>query len=264
MIEKKYVLYTMGCRGSRPISGIEFDEFGGQTSCYILKTGKHAVVFDCGTGLYDAGPILKDCTVVDVFLTHVHYDHVLGLLNWSVFPKEAKLTFYGVFKNWFGPKTLDEFFRSPFWPIQPQLGSLCEMPPKGVFCQVDDDICVAAYPASHPDGASLLCVCVGNKRICIMIDCEQRHTMPAEVVSGCDLLLYDGMYENEEYRNHIGWGHSTWQEGCRLAQQAQVKKLMITHHDPKKNDIELRKMERQAKELFPETSFARHGDIMIF
>ena len=263
MGEGKYILYTMGCRGSWPVSGDEFEEFGGQTSCYILKTAKHAVVIDCGTGLYDAGPLLEDCNTIDVFLTHVHYDHILGLLNWSVFPKEANITFYGGFRNWFGQETLNEFFRAPFWPIKAQLGPLCEMPPEGVPLQIGDGISVARYPAPHPDGASLLCVYADDKKICIMIDCEERDGLPADVVKYCDLLMYDGMYENEEYEKYVGWGHSTWQEGCRLAQQAQVKKLIISHHDPKKKDSELRELERQAREIFKNTSFARAGDVTV-
>ena len=76
------------------------------SKCYL--------VIDCGTGLYDARELLADCTVIDVFLTHVHYDHILGLLDWSVFPKGARLSFYAAFKNWFGSDTLNEFFRAPF------------------------------------------------------------------------------------------------------------------------------------------------------
>ena len=38
----------------------------------------------------------------------------------------------------------------------------------------------------------------------------------------------------------VDWGHSTWQEGCRLAKLAQVRRLIITHHDPSFSDEDLR------------------------
>ena len=253
-------MYICGCRGSRPVSGKEYEEFGGQTSCFIVKTGTHALVIDCGTGLYDARGILADCTVIDVFLTHVHYDHILGLLDWSVFPKDARLSFYAAFKNWFGSDTLNEFFRAPFWPVQPWLGPLCEVPQEGVPCNLGDGLSVGVYPAPHPNGASLLHLHAGQKRICIMFDCEKPDALPHEVVNHCDFLVYDGMYENENYPVHIGWGHSTWQEGCRLATSVQPGQLIITHHDPVNTDEVLRGLEEKAKEIYPNTYFARAGD----
>ncbi len=39
-------------------------------------------------------------------------------------------------------------------------------------------------------------------------------------------------YTDEEYPAHRHWGHSTWEEGVRLAKQANVKQLVIFHHDP--------------------------------
>lgn len=257
-----YTLYTCGCRGSRPVSGRAFEEFGGQTSCYILKTDRHALVIDCGTGLYDAREILADCDIIDVFLTHVHYDHILGLLDWTVFPKGARLSFYAAFKNWFGSDTLNEFFRAPFWPVQPWLGPLCEVPQGGVTCELGNGMSVEIYPAPHPNGASLLHLRVGEKRICIMFDCEKPEAMPHEIVADCDMLIYDGMYENEAYPSHIGWGHSTWQEGCRLATLAKPKSLVITHHDPNSTDDVLRELEKKAKEIYPSTRFARAGDLV--
>ena len=49
----EYKFYVLGCRGSRPVSGIHCQQFGGATSCYIIKADRHAIVLDCGTGLYD-------------------------------------------------------------------------------------------------------------------------------------------------------------------------------------------------------------------
>lgn len=258
----KYKLYVCGCRGSFPVSGKDFQEFGGQTSCFILKVKEHALVIDCGTGLYDAKDILKDCSTIDVFLTHVHYDHILGLLDWAIFPKESRLSFYAAFKNWFGSDTIKEFFRAPFWPAQPWFGPLCEVPQEGLPCQLGDGLSVECYPAPHPNGASLLHLHVGEKRLCIMFDCEKPDALPESVVNDCDVLIYDGMYENEVYPSHIGWGHSTWQEGCRLANHAKPKQLLITHHDPHNTDATLRDLEQKAKELYPHTRFARAGDVI--
>lgn len=56
-------------------------------------------------------------------------------------------------------------------------------------------------------------------------------------------------------------GQTTWQEGCRLANELGTKKLVITHHDPANCDEKLREMEKKAKELCPVSVFARAGDV---
>lgn len=261
MKEREYKLYCLGCRGSHPVFGAQYLEFGGQTSCYVIKCEDYAMVIDCGTGLYEARELLSDCEIVDVFLTHIHYDHVLGLLDFNVFPRNARVSFYAAFKNWFGADTISEFYRKPFWPIQPWLGPLCEIPQDGTPCNMGKGVVVQNYPAAHPDNASVFLVHLGDKSVAVMFDCEKADSIPFDLVENCDLLLYDGMYENETYAERVGWGHSTWQEGCRLAREARVKKLIITHHDPDFSDEELRVLELEAKEMFGNSCFARAGAV---
>ena len=91
-------LYVCGCRGSMTVSGKDHLEFGGATTCYVLRRGDYAVVIDCGTGLRNAGPALEGCRAVDVLLTHVHYDHIIGLLmpgSFPIFPVNAEITSFG-------------------------------------------------------------------------------------------------------------------------------------------------------------------------
>ena len=43
-----------------PMHGDEYSEFGGATSCYILKKGTYALVLDCGSGLVRAKEFLPE------------------------------------------------------------------------------------------------------------------------------------------------------------------------------------------------------------
>ena len=254
------VLYCLGSRGSRPVEGEAFREYGGQTTCYILKSGSHAVILDCGSGLYGAGPILADCSVIDAALTHLHYDHILGLLAPGIFPAEAKVTFYGSFAEWLGKTDLNEFFRGPFWPITPKLGKFAEIPGCGVPLELGENIKIVFFPATHPNRAKLIVLMAAGRVICVMFDCQNANDLPGEYVNGCDVLLYDGMFTDEEYHSKAGWSHSTWQEGCRLAERAGAKRLIITHHAPERTDRQLREMEARARGIFAPTYFARSGD----
>ncbi len=253
------MLYICGCRGSYSVTGSIFSEFGGETSCYIIKRGAHAMVIDCGTGLYRAREILSDCKKIDVLLTHVHYDHILGLLDWSVFPMDSELTIYGNFKNWEGENTIKNFLRAPFWPVDISFGNLVSIEMQKEY-GLADDISARFFPASHPNEACFIALNIGQKRICVLADCETPDAMPEEYLYKSDIVIFDAMYEQNEYSKHIGWGHSSWEQGAKMAKAEDIGMLLITHHNPQFGDQKLREMESRAKEYFSVTHFVRTGD----
>ena len=264
----KFQLYCCGSRGSRPVGGRRFNEFGGFTSCYVLKKNDYALVIDCGTGLYEANAIVLDCSVIDVVLTHMHYDHILGMLDWTAIPKNAKVTFYGSFDDWFGKRSFDEFFRDPFWPVQPQF-TIKQTQVNGEPLQLRKDLSISFYKAPHPNHAQIMIINSfeeedGPRKIAVMFDNEESDSLDRELLRDCDYLLYDGMYTDAEYPSHKGYGHSTWQEGCRLAVHVACKRLTITHHDPDRTDEQLRQYEKLARDIYPNTDFARSGMSWVF
>ena len=252
-------LFVLGARGSRPAHGAAYAEFGGATSCYVLKRGTHAVVIDCGTGLYNARPLLADCEQIDVLLTHVHYDHILGLLDASVFPESAKITVFGTFSQWGGNDTLRRFLSPPYWPYTPELRLVDVASPGGRF--LEERMFVRFWPANHPNATSLLRIGTDDGAVCAAFDYEHGEPFPDDMAAGCVILLYDAAYDDAEYEAHRGWGHSTWQEGVALAKRLGVGRLVLTHFSPDKTDKTLRRLERQAQAELSTACFARSGDI---
>jgi len=59
-------------------------------------------------------------------------------------------------------------------------------------------------------------------------------------------MIYDSTYTDAEYPKYRGWGHSTWQEGMRLADAAGVGTLAIFHHDPNHEDDFMDGLAREA------------------
>lgn len=261
--DKDYILYALGTRGSRPVFGRDYEIFGGQTTCFIIKHDRHAVIIDCGTGLYEAENILKDCEIIDILFTHVHYDHILGLLDFSVFPKNARVNFFGTFKSWLSWDTIKDFYRHPFWPIQPNLGAICEITNDGSEYNLGDGIVMQSYNSSHPDFGNVIVLKIEDKKICFLFDIEDTDGLDLNIIKNADFLVYDGMFDDDEYADYVGWGHSTYQEGCRVACIYHVKELLITHHNPRSNDEKLLKQEEKAKDIFPKARFCRAGDIFL-
>lgn len=262
-MDTKYQLYCCGSRGSRPVEGSRFNEFGGFTTCYVLKTDDYALVIDCGTGFYEANSMILDCSTIDIVITHMHYDHLLGMLDWDTLNQKSKITFYSGFDKWFGEDTFTEFFRAPFWPVQPSF-VLKNTPPAGERLQLRDDLSVEFFPAPHPNEAQRMIIRSVDEsgtesRICVMFDNESPDGIDKELLTNSDYLIYDGMYTDDEYEDKVGFGHSTWQEGVRLATRVNCKRLLITHHSPFRTDEELRGFEEKARDIYPSTDFARSG-----
>lgn len=260
-MDNTYKLYILGSRGTHSVFGDEFKVFGGQTSCYVIKHDDYALIVDCGTGLYSIKGLLSDCKKIDILLTHVHYDHIIGLLNESAFPKDAEYNFYGNFSKWSQTNIFDDFFKKPFWPVNNMIGKLNDIQNNGNSIQLTDSISFSSYNSNHPDDTSVYVINVNNKKVCILSDFENSNGFDTKVVNNADYLLYDGMFDVDEYEKRIGWGHSSWLEGCKLAKKENVKNLVITHHSPLNDDKTLLEMENKCRKEFANSSFARFGDI---
>ena len=72
-------------------------------------------------------------------------------------------------------------------------------------------------------------------------------------------MVYDSTYTEAEFPAKVGWGHSTWEEGVRLARMANVKSLAIFHHDPDHEDSFMEALEIEARNLWRGAFVAREN-----
>ncbi len=79
------------------------------------------------------------------------------------------------------------------------------------------------------------------------------------LIDGADVMIYDSTYTEEEFPEKIGWGHSTWNEGMRLCQEANTKQLAIFHHDPGHDDDFMDKLAAEAEEAWDGNFVCREG-----
>ena len=122
-------------------------------------------------------------------------------------------------------------------------------------------------PLNHPNGATGYRLEAHGRAVCYVTDTEhivgELDDNVLELVRGADLMIYDSTYTDEEYPAHEGWGHSTWQQGVRLADAADVGELVIFHHDPSHDDAFMDKVASRASTLRPGTRVAREGDTVV-
>src|SRR5512138_1901651 len=236
-----------GVRGSIACSGPRTARYGGNTSSLEMRCGERLLLFDAGTGIRYLGRTLEGKSIdADIYFTHTHFDHVCGLPFFRpLFEPQSR------FRLWAGhlrgaltlKRVLADFMVSPLFPVPPEVfRSRLEYRDfdAGDTLQPGDGVALRTAPLNHPDGATGYRIEYDGRSICFITDTEHvPGTLDRNIlglIEGADIVIYDCMYTDDEYRSYVGWGHSTWQEGIRLCKAAHVKRMVVFHHDPEHDD----------------------------
>jgi phosphoribosyl 1,2-cyclic phosphodiesterase len=261
-----------GVRGSIAAPGRATARYGGNTSSLEVRCGGRMLLFDAGTGLRELGIHLAGEAPLDadLYLTHTHFDHVCGLPFFKPFFQTQNR-----FRLWAGhlgggmtlTQVMREFMIAPLFPVPPEIfrASMEYRDFKaGEDLAAGHGITVRTKPLNHPDGATGYRIEHAGKALAYITDTEHVPGAPDKnvlaLMQDAEVVVYDSMYTDEEYaKSYVGWGHSTWQEGVRLAKLAKTKTLVIFHHDPEHDDDKLDAIARQAEAALPGTVVAREG-----
>jgi phosphoribosyl 1,2-cyclic phosphodiesterase len=253
-----------GVRGSIPTPLANRLGIGGNTTCLELRRpGCQPVIFDAGTGIHQLGfslmkefPKGGDC---HIFFTHFHWDHVQGLPFFvPLYRPDWNIRFHSALEGRELEALLCEQMRAPFFPIEfgatLSKRSFCALPDAGIHM---DGLAIRHFPLHHPNGVRGYRIDAEGRSIVFATDHEHgQRSLDDGLISmaaGADVLIYDAQYTPEEYESRRGWGHSTAQEGVRMAREAGVKQLVLFHHDPMHDDDAIARILSAAQELFPNT-----------
>ncbi len=77
---------------------------------------------------------------------------------------------------------------------------------------------------------------------------EQDHKV-IEFVRDSEVLILDSQYTAAEYQQHIGWGHSCFEDSVAVALKAGVKRLFLFHHDSDHADAEVSQILERARQI---------------
>lgn len=250
-------LTVLGTRGSVPVEGENFARYGGATSCYKVQAGNEEIYLDAGSGIVSSLPAPN--SRITILLTHMHLDHLIGLPFFiALTEKDRPIDIYAAARAGLAPKeAIDRVISNPFWPCKiedyPAAVKFHLLPERFTL----GDVSVDTLEGSHPKGSTIYRLTYRGKSIVHATDFEHNSTACAaltDFAKGCDLLLYDAQYTADEYERYRGYGHSTPQEGLKVAAAAGVKKLLFVHHAPLRNDTALGALEREFG------AFAKVGD----
>jgi len=273
-LSNQFVVTFWGVRGSIASPGESTVRYGGNTPCVEMQVGGQRLIFDGGTGIRVLGQSLLSQMPTEghLFFTHSHWDHIQGFPFFTpAFVKGNHFSIYGAI----APdgscikQRLNDQMRHPNFPVPLQIMG-ADL--KFVNVHIDEpiqigDIVVENALLNHPGQAIGYRVNWQGHAAAYVTDTEHYPDRLDENVlllaRNADVLIYDATYTDEEYyapnSSKVGWGHSTWQEAVKVAKAANVKTLVIFHHDPLHDDQFLDQMGDQVAVAFPNGIMAREG-----
>jgi ribonuclease Z len=275
-------------------------------SLAIMREGE-TLLFDCGEGTQrQMMRYHVSFAVADVFFTHMHADHVIGIIGlmrtmalqgrtdvlrlWG--PRGATRVLrraeqFGFDRLGFPVEILemaaDEPLRRNGYQLIPfavdhrgsaSLGyALVEETRKGRFNpELARELGIPegplwgqihrGLPVTLPDGRTIEpSALVGaprpGRRLVITGDTRPCATT-SEAARNADLLIHEATFGDEEAERAAETGHSTAREAALVARVAEVRRLVLTHFSARYSH-DASDLEREAKQVFPNTLIARDG-----
>lgn len=212
-----------GVRGSYPVSGPDVTTYGGATACIEVRNKDARFIVDAGTGIVALGREQDwvGVTRIDLLLTHLHHDHILGLPFFGPLHRvEVTLHIWcGNLDGECAGAALDRMFGPPLFPFM--LGSAPAMVVTHGF-KAGETLNIAGQrigtaPLNHPSGATGYRFDDVGGSAAIITDIEHGDAgLDPAVVALCrraDTIVYDTMLQAHEYAPCRGWGHSTAEAG---------------------------------------------------
>ena len=264
-----------GTRGSIPVCAREFQDFGGNTSCVSVSIPDTSIlsIIDAGTGIRNLGKDLANRnepipTEITIGFSHFHWDHIQGFPFFApAYDPTVKLNVLMMGKRWKNDRLKEILMKQmgeDFFPVELNaMGAHFNFVSLGrKVTQRSSGMSVQAKLHNHPGGAYGFRLEREGKILVIITDIEHGDQIDfdsVELARNADILIHEAQYTDKELKERKGWGHSSYSQAIEVARLAEVKQLIMTHHDPDHNDKFLTKMERKCQKVFADCRLAREG-----
>lgn len=251
-----------GVRGSIPTPGPSTNRYGGNTTCASIEFDENRVlVLDAGTGIRLLGDELaKSDAEISVALTHYHWDHIQGFPFFTpLFQPERVIYFapHARSKALF-EVLIDQMDGARFPVSRDRLPSAITFMPQREFkARLRDVAEVTRLRVNHPGETDGIRIRSNGHTVVFIPDNELDPPYEPiahfdEIVEFCrhaDVLIHDAQYLEEDMPEKRGYGHSTAEQACELASEAEVEHLVLFHHDPSRTDDQLDVVQAMARAL---------------
>ncbi len=275
-----------GVRGSIPVPGPGTVRYGGNTTCVEIRADNEIIILDGGSGIRQLGIELEkefgDLPIkLTLLITHTHWDHIQGLPFFlPAYNQKNQIRVLGYEGARAGlAAILAGQMETQFFPV-----SMRDLPSNIAIEELKEmefsigKVRVCSRFANHPGICAGYRLFTSGGSIAFFPDNEPYDLLKlhladrdktsidearvfaqaeraklVEFLEDTDVLLLDAQYTDEEYQDHIGWGHGALSRVVSLALAAHVKTLVLFHHDPSHDDDKIDEMLQAARLLVVES-----------
>lgn len=210
------------------------------------------LVLDAGTAVRALSEIASGLEQIDILVSHLHIDHVQGLPFFQpLLDPDVQVDIWGpISADMNLRERLGRYLSPPLFPVR-----IRDLPnvwfhdvPPGEF--EIGGFKVLADLVSHPGPTLGYRLEEDGGSICYIPDHEPALAGGAigsdpewmsgfQLAHGCQVLVHDSQYTDDEYTDRVGWGHTAHSHLLAFAAATDVERLVTFHHDPGHNDADL-------------------------
>jgi ribonuclease Z len=216
-----------------------------QTACLMLP--EQGIILDAGTAMYRARRFLSTPTL-DIFLTHAHLDHVIGVTYLIDVLRDKNLERVTVHAQQDTLAAINEhLFAEALFPVKPP----CEFRPLAAHVALAQGGRLTHFPLEHPGGAvGFRLDWPGHSLAYVTDTTASANASYLDAIRGVDLLVHECYFPDSKAELADLTGHSVTTPVAQLAREAGVGQLVLVHVDPLAEDADPLKL-GTARAIFP-------------
>ncbi len=216
-----------------------------QTACLMLP--ELGIVFDAGSAMYRVGEHLSTDTL-DIFITHAHLDHVVGLTYmFDVLHNRPmqRVTVHGEQEKLDAVR--QHLFSDLLFPVDPPF----ETKALAQNITLSDGAVLSHFPLTHPGGSVGFRVDWQDRSMAYVTDTVAHPAADyVEKIRGVDLLIHECYFDDDKPDQAELTGHSCLTPVAQVGAAAGVGRMVLVHINPLlKNDTDLNIP--AARKIFP-------------